>query len=824
MEQKVRNTEVSEEISLSIEGMSCASCALNLEKALTELNGVKRANVNFASQKAYLKFNPEMVNIAEIIKEVEKSGYGAKNQTESTENTISLKIAGMSCSSCAANLEKMLSETDGVDSATVNFAAETALIVYQPDIIGVAHLQKIVKKAGYRVEETTQQEERQDSGVLVAKNRMVISAILSSVMMSLMMVHMFVGRIPGYLLFTAVIGFPVIFLNGIHVHKAALGAIIKKRPNMDVLVSMGSAPPYLLGLLGFFFPVQTFIEMATTIMTFHLIGKYLETRAKGKASHAIRKLVQMGAKTARVIDDGVEQEVPVAELRVGQVMIVRPGEKIPTDGIVTDGSSLIDESMATGESMPVKRGKGDEVIGATINKQGLLKVKVSKVGSDTFLSQVIKMVEQCQGSKVPIQEFADRVTGYFVPAILALTALTFISFNIFPGFHLAIIEWGAQFLPWVNPDLSVWTLSFITATAVLVIACPCALGLGTPTALMVGSGMGAERGILIRNGEAVQTLRGIKCIAFDKTGTITKGKPELTDVVSENKTSEEILYYAASVEHGSEHPLSFAITEAARERKLHPGEVKEFRSVSGKGVEGIVNGRNVLVGNSKLMDDNGVNCAYLNKELQELEDQAKTAMIIAVEGEVFGIIAVADTIKEESVNSIGELERMGIRTAMITGDNERTASAIARKVGISHVIAGVLPEGKVDEIQRLQKEFGMVAMVGDGINDAPALKQANVGIAIGTGTDIAIEAADVTLVRGELGSIISAIKLSNETFRKIKQNFFYAWLYNSVAIPIAMLGLLHPMIGVAAMSMSSLNVVYNSLGLKKKNISPSYLN
>jgi Cu+-exporting ATPase len=600
-------------------------------------------------------------------------------------------------------------------------------------------------------------------------------------------------------------------------------ALKNKSPNMDVLVSLGSLPPYLIGLLGFFIPIQTFVEMATTIMTFHLLGKYLEVRAKGKASQAIKKLLEMGAKSARIIVDGREIDVPIKDLQIGDIMLVRPGEKIPTDGVVVEGSSLVDESMATGESMPVKREKGHEVIGATINKQGFLKVKVTKIGKDTFLSQVIKMVEECQGSKVPIQEFADRVTGYFVPAIIIITIATFISYNVFPKFHLGIIEWASTFLPWVNPDANPLTLAFITATAVLVISCPCALGLGTPTALMVGSGKGAERGILIRNGEAIQTLKDVKAIAFDKTGTITKGKPEVTDVMALNDANEkDIFYYAATIENASEHPLAYAIVEKANSEKINLGEVTNFNAIVGMGVEGYIDGEKVLVGNRKLMNENKISYKDHEKELIRLEEEAKTAMLISRGNKLLGIIAVADPIKEDSKRAIEELESMGIKTAMITGDNKRTADAIGRKVGISHVISEVLPDGKVEEIKNLQKQYDVVAMVGDGINDAPALKQSNVGVAIGTGTDIAIEAADITLVRGELGGVISSIKLSKATFRKIKENYFWAWFYNAVAIPVAVLGLLHPMIGAGAMAISSLNVVYNSLRLKKVNIEPSF--
>lgn len=753
-----------------------------------------------------------------------------KPDEEKPMEKVTLKVKGMHCVSCANNIEKTLGKTDGVESANINFAVEKVTIEYDPKKIELKDIEKKVSDIGFQLVledendyKANEEIDEDEIEVNKAKRKMLISLAISGIMMTIMMINMFVIPVPGYLPIVVLLGLPVVFGTGWHVHVGSFKALKNKSPNMDVLVSLGSLPPYLIGLLGFFIPIQTFVEMATTIMTFHLLGKYLEVRAKGKASQAIKKLLEMGAKSARIIVDGREIDVPIKDLQIGDIMLVRPGEKIPTDGVVVEGSSLVDESMATGESMPVKREKGHEVIGATINKQGFLKVKVTKIGKDTFLSQVIKMVEECQGSKVPIQEFADRVTGYFVPAIIIITIATFISYNVFSKFHLGIIEWASTFLPWVNPDANPLTLAFITATAVLVISCPCALGLGTPTALMVGSGKGAERGILIRNGEAIQTLKDVKAIAFDKTGTITKGKPEVTDVMALNDANEkDIFYYAATIENASEHPLAYAIVEKANSEKINLGEVTNFNAIVGMGVEGYIDGEKVLVGNRKLMNENKISYKDHEKELIRLEEEAKTAMLISRGNKLLGIIAVADPIKEDSKRAIEELESMGIKTAMITGDNKRTADAIGRKVGISHVISEVLPDGKVEEIKNLQKQYDVVAMVGDGINDAPALKQSNVGVAIGTGTDIAIEAADITLVRGELGGVISSIKLSKATFRKIKENYFGAWFYNAVAIPVAVLGLLHPMIGAGAMAISSLNVVYNSLKLKKVNIEPSF--
>lgn len=756
------------------------------------------------------------------------SEYNPSPAVDSTESGTNgdaiqetLAIDGMSCASCAASIETVLKGVPGIHEAGVNFASEKLNLRYNPEAIRLSEIKQRVKDVGYELRE---QDDEADHDIEVskmqqAKRRLLVSSLLAGSIMLLMVVHMFVVRIPGYLAVVTALGAPVVFGLGLHVHIAGFRALRSGRPNMDVLVSLGSLPPFLIGLAGFFFPIQTFIEMATSIMTFHLIGKYLEARAKGRASQAIRKLIQMGAKTAVILVDDKELEVEVKELKPGDIMIVKPGEKIPTDGRVLSGRSRVDESMATGEPVPVEKTEGHEVIGATINKNGVLRVEVTKVGKDTFLSQVIKLVEECQGTKVPIQEFADRVTGYFVPFILGLTALTFLSFNIFPEFHQGILQWGAGFLPWVNPGLSPLTTAFITATAVLVIACPCALGLGTPTALMVGSGIGAERGILIRNGEAVQTMKDVRVIAFDKTGTITEGRPSITDIVTATGvTEDELLGAAAALERSSEHPLAHAVVEAANERGLPAAEVTEFEALTGAGVQGLVAGAVIRVGTRRLMQEAGLEVAPYESELARLETEAKTALLVGRGRQVLGVIAVADPIKQDSLTAIAALEKKGIRTAMITGDNERTAAAIAKKVGISRVIAGVLPDGKVDEIRRLQEEFGLVAMVGDGINDAPALKQANVGIAIGTGTDVAIEAADVTLVRGSLAGLVTSVNLSAEIFRKIKQNYFWAWAYNAVAVPIAMFGLLHPMIGAAAMAMSSLNVVYNSLRLKRRPI------
>jgi Cu+-exporting ATPase len=563
--------------------------------------------------------------------------------------------------------------------------------------------------------------------------------------------------------------------------------------------------------------------MGANIMFFHLIGRYLEARAKGHASQAIKKLLQMGAKTAKVLRNGEEIEIPIEALQPGDVMVIRPGEKIPTDGIVVKGHSAVDESMATGESLPVEKREDSEVIGATINKHGLLHVEATKVGNDTFLSQVIKMVEEAQGTKVPIQEFADRVTGYFVPVIIVFSILTFTTWAIWGDSMRNLLFVVSPFLPWINPTVGRFTLAYLASAAVLVISCPCALGLATPTALMVGSGIGAEKGVLIRRGEAIQTMKDIKVIAFDKTGTLTKGKPAVTEVeVTGELADEQLLSYAASVESASEHPLGHAVVEAIKDKDVKLKEVLNFTSHTGKGVSGEVEGYTILVGSRLLMQDHGVEASGFRERMEQLEEQGKTVVIVAMNHQVAGLIAIADTLKEEAHFAVSELKSLGLETVMITGDNMRTAAAIGKQLGIDHVVAEVMPDGKVEEIKRLQEKMGIVAMVGDGINDAPALKQSNVGIAIGTGTDIAIEAADITLIRGDLAGLITAIKLSRGTFTKIRQNYFFAWFYNAIAIPIAAMGLLHPMIGMAAMSMSSVNVVWNSLRLRRYNVDAEY--
>ena len=816
----------SKKVDLPIKGMTCTSCAQSIEKNLKKKKGVHSANVNFASEKAYVEFDPQMVTNKDLIEAVREAGYDVALRSEK----LSLKIGGMSCASCAQTIEKALRKTEGVEEAHVNLATEKAAISYDPIQITPEKIAEVIEGTGYQVtgqEEVKEEGAGEEGKMLQARKRMFWTWGFTVPIIAWMIPEMILGKAwPSRLVFDlgmVILATPVMFWIGWPTLRSAGRAVSHKSANMDVLIAIGTTASYATGFATLFFPIANYAGVAAMIFAFHLTGRYIETMAKGRASQAIKKLLELGAKTARILLDGKEKEVPIEEVKLGDVMLVRPGEKIPTDGKIIEGESAIDESMATGESMPVRKKKGDEAIGATVNQQGLLKVKATKVGKDTFLSQVIKMVEECQGSKVPIQEFADMVTSWFVPVILIVAALTFIFWLIFPDALKVVGVWATSFLPWVDPTLGAFTLAIFATVAVLVIACPCALGLATPTALMVGSGMGAENGILIREGAAIQTLKDVHTVVFDKTGTITKGKPGVTDIISAKGFKvEEVLRLAASVEIGSEHPLGQAIVEEAKEKGISLVEPKGFEAVTGKGVKAKLNGKEVLVGSRKLVvQTRGAD--LMERDLKRLEEEAKTAILVAADGKIAGVIAVADTLKEDSFQAIRELEKMGIETAMITGDNRGTAEAIAKKVGISRVLAGVLPDGKVDEIKRLQTEVGTVAMVGDGINDAPALTQANVGIAIGTGTDIAIEASDVTLISGNLSGVVSAIKLSRATFRKIKQNLYWAFGYNMAAIPIAILGLLHPVIAEAAMAFSSISVVTNANRLKRVNIHPDYL-
>ena len=801
-------------VTIPIEGMHCAACAQTIEKALNRLEGVKAA-VNLATEEAAVTYDPQVTTLDSVIQAIKDTGYGVQS------NKVELSITDMHCATCAVNISKALQKKEGITSAQVNFASEKAYVEYLP-FLNENELINTIKNAGYTAMKSVSGDESEKTKVLAAKKRAMIAWIFTIPIIAWMLPHMILGiHVPtmdiqnaGMLILAA----PVLFIAGKDTYSSAVRSVMHGSANMDVLILMGTAASFLTGFLAFFAPLESFAGVSGMIMAFHLTGRYVEAKAKGTASEAIKKLLELGAKHATVIKNGREEDIPIEAVEVGDIMVVRPGEKIPTDGVVVEGESAVDESMATGESLPVTKRTGDEVIGASVNQMGLLKVKATKVGKDTFLSQVITLVKEAQGSKVPIQRFADRITSYFVPTVIVIAVTSFILWIAVPSSFRSIGAIAATYLPWVDPSLGTYTLAVFAAVAVLVIACPCALGLATPTSIMVSSGLGAQHGILIRSGEAMQVMQDIHTIVFDKTGTITKGALDVTDVVG----GDDVLQLAASVETGSEHPLGKALVASAEKKNIPILPITNFSAISGKGVQCLIEGKQALVGNKMLMEDEKIAITDIIPTSQALESEGKTAMFVAYGGTVKGVVALADTLKEDSVQAITELNHMGIKTAMITGDNRRTAEAIARQVGIDQVLAEVLPQQKAQEIKALQERVGMVAMVGDGINDAPALVQADVGFAIGTGTDIAIESADVTLVQGDLTGVVRALNLSKATFKNIKQNLFWAFGYNVLAIPIAILGLLHPVIAEIAMASSSITVVSNANRLKRANIKASY--
>ena len=731
------------------------------------------------------------------------------------------KISGMHCVSCARNIESRVKKHPGVLTVNVDFAS-SKMFVEAEDLVSDSDLKKIVEELGYKIlEEESQEEIEEKKLVEQAKLRAIWALILSVPLMGTMAMMYLKKPLFGspflQLTLEAILAFIVVYIIGFKVHLSALRAIRQFYANMDVLISIGTSVAFFFGVVAFFVEVPVFFEIAAFIMAFQLLGRYLETRARGKTSEALRELLKLGAKTARILVDGKEREIPIEELKVGDIIVVRPGEKIPTDSKIIEGHSAVDESMATGESLPVEKKVGDRVIGATINQEGLLKIETEKVGKDTFFAQVVKLVEEAQRSRIPIQEFADKITSYFVPAVLIIALVTVVGWLILGKFFVAIVA----------------------AITVLIIACPCALGLATPTALTVGIGRGAKQGILIRRGEAIELMGKTKVIVLDKTGTLTKGAPEVTDIKPFEKgigdeaitsssrfantrvNEDELLEKAGSAESGSEHPLGKAIVKKAKEKGIEVLEPKNFKAIFGKGVMAEINGKKILVGRKELMEENNLDVSSAQEMVSQLQEEGKTVMWVAEEGKrVLGAIAVADTLKEETKTAVERLHKMGFKTIMLTGDNQRTAKAIAKKVGIDEVIAEVLPDQKVEVIKKLQKGGEIkVAMVGDGINDAPALTQADVGVAIGTGTDIAIEAGEITLVRGDLIALVNAILLSKATFKTIRQNLFWAFIYNVVALPVAAFGILATMIGpiiaAAAMAFSSLSVVSNSLRLRK---------
>jgi Cu+-exporting ATPase len=808
-------------IDLPIVGMSCASCASTIQRSLAALEGVDKASVNFANSRATVLYQPQLAKPEDFIRSVRKSGY------EVGVASIEIPIQGMECASCVQNIEKALLQMRGVTKAVVNLATEKAKIEYIPSETSLNEIKKTIEQTGYKVLDVPPEEELEDMERIVREKeykklkRKFLTGLALAVIIFLGSSSHWFPWIPDFLSNFFVLwalATPVQFWIGWQFYKGTWGAFKHRNADMNTLIAVGTSAAYLYSVAATVFPSlfakagiepKVYFDTSSIIIVLILFGRLLEARAKGQTSEAIKKLIGLQPKTARVIRDGQEQDIPVEEVLVGEEIVVRPGEKIPVDGVVTRGKSSVDESMITGESMPVKKEAEDEVIGATINKTGSFQFKATKVGKDTALAQIIKLVQDAQGSKAPIQRLADIIAGYFVPIVISIAVAAFIIwFNFGP-----------------KPALTFALLNFV---AVMIIACPCALGLATPTAVMVGTGKGAENGILIKGGESLETAHKINTIVFDKTGTLTKGMPEVTNIISLNSLSEqEILKYAASAEKTSEHPLGEAIIRSAKSRKIELADPRDFKAVEGHGIEAQVDGKSVLIGNKRLMEDHGISVGGLEEKAELLAAEGKTPVYISLECQAAGLIAVADTLKENSLQAVEKLKKMGLEVAMLTGDNRKTAEAIARMAGIERILSEVLPEDKVHEIKKLQSEGKKVAMVGDGINDAPALAQADIGIAIGSGTDVAVEASDITLIKDDLQGVVSAIELSKKTIKIIKQNLFWAFFYNSIGIPIAA-GLLYPFFGIllnpifasAAMAFSSVSVVSNSLRLRRARLSP----
>lgn len=812
------------EKSLKIQGMTCASCAKTVEKATKKVQGVTDASVNFATEKLNVTFDDSKVTVKDIQVAVEKAGYKALSEAVSK----TMKIEGMTCASCAKNIEKATRKLNGVTESNVNFATEKLTISYEPNLVKVSEIKKAIEKAGYKaIEEETSvdaDKERKEKEIKSLWRRFVISAIFTAPLLYMAMGHMF-GEMLGiklpeiidpmmnpwnFAIVQLILVTPTMIV-GYKYFTIGFKSLFKGSPNMDSLIAIGTAAAFIYGIYAIVqiyngngeYANELYFEAGGVILTLITLGKYLESVTKGKTSEAIKKLMGLAPKTAIIIRDGKEVEISIEDVEVGDVIVVKPGEKMPVDGVVIEGTTAVDESMLTGESIPVEKNSGDSIIGASINKNGSIKYKATKVGKDTALAQIIKLVEDAQGSKAPIAKLADVISGYFVPVVIILSIVSALAWYFFGG------------------QSTVFALTIFIS--VLVIACPCALGLATPTAIMVGTGKGAENGVLIKSGVALETTHKIKTIVFDKTGTITEGKPKVTDIVTANGISEnDLLQLTASAEKGSEHPLGEAIVKGAEEKGLEFKNLDAFNAIPGHGIEVKIDGKNILAGNRKLMIERNISLENLESTSNRLAEEGKTPMYVAIDNKIAGIIAVADTVKANSKRAIEKLHQMGIEVAMITGDNRRTAEAIARQVGIDRTLAEVLPQDKANEVKKLQSEGKKVAMVGDGINDAPALAQADIGIAIGSGTDVAMESADIVLMRSDLMDVPTAIQLSKSTIRNIKQNLFWAFAYNTLGIPVAMgvlfiFGgpLLNPMFAAAAMSLSSVSVLANALRLKR---------
>ena len=822
---------------LAIIGMTCASCVATVEKELKKVEGVQEVSVNLMTEKAQVQYNPGITNVDSLVSAVENVGYGAKD-ISITSQTINLSITGMTCASCVNTIETVLNKQNGIIEYNVNLATEKARVIFDPRSISEDQIINAIKGVGYGARKTSSyrttsedKESLERAKELRLQKLRLLGALIFSLPILILSMGPMIGIsvvlpfpeniIPGItndILLVLLLTIPVMFGAGWQFHSGALKVLRHKQFNMDVLVFLGTNAAFWYSVLGILIqdPEAIFFETAALLITFLLIGKYLEARAKGQTSQAIRKLIDLQAKEATLIRNGKEEKIPIEEVMVGDKLLVRPGEKIPADGVVIEGKSSVDESMITGESMPVKKIVNSPVIGATINKYGLLTIKATRVGADTALAQIIKLVEDAQASKAPIQRLADMVAGRFVPTVIVISLITF--FFWYTGGLLGFLPaslWGQQINSFVFP--------FKLMIAVLVIACPCALGLATPTAIMVGTGKGAEQGILIKSAEALEGAHKINSIIFDKTGTLTEGNPKVTDILSfmEGKGEDEILTLVASAEKGSEHPLAQAIIESADERGLELFEPRDFESIPGHGIRARINRDIITVGNRRLFEDHRIEIGKFDQDIQQLESQAKTVVLSTLNNKILGILAIADPLKATSKEVVLQLQEMGIEVFLVTGDNERTAQAIASQAGISNVVAEVLPEEKAKIVERMQEEGKLVGMVGDGINDAPALAQADIGIAIGSGTDVAIETGDIVLIKEDLRDVVASIQLSRKTLSKIKQNLFWAFIYNIIGIPIAA-GILFipfgitliPEIAGLAMALSSVSVVTNSLLLR----------
>ncbi len=803
---------------IKIEGMTCTACARAVEKATGKIEGVSQSNVNFATEKLSIEYD-DNVSLDQIQDAVSKAGYKAVLDTV----TKTMRIEGMTCAACSKAVERVTRKLEGVVESNVNLATEKMVITYDPAQVRVSQIKSAIEKAGYRaIEEEAAPDEdksRKEKEIKSLWRKFVVSAIFTVPLLFVSMGHMMGLPLPAiiepmhnpvnFALVQLLLTAPVV-IAGRRFYSVGLRTLFKRSPNMDSLIAIGTGAAVIYGLFATYqiingrseYAMDLYYESAATIITLITLGKYLESVSKGKTSEAIKKLMGLQPKTAIIIKDEQEIEISIDEVEVGDLILVKPGEKFPVDGQVIEGNTSVDESMLTGESIPVEKNPGDNVIGASINKNGMIRYEATRVGKDTALAQIVKLVEDAQGSKAPIAKMADVISGYFVPIVITLAV----------GAGLAWYFIGGE-----SP-----TFALTIFIAVLVIACPCALGLATPTAIMVGTGKGAENGILIKSGTALETAHQIQTIIFDKTGTITEGKPQLTDVIAApGFDPDELLQFVASSEKGSEHPLGEAIVQGAVQKGLELIKIETFKAITGQGIEVELDRKNLLAGNYKLMKERNINLGELKDESDKLASEGKTPMFVAVDNQAAGIVAVADVVKGSSKKAIEILHQMGIEVAMITGDNKRTAQAIAAQVGIDVVLAEVLPQDKANEVKKLQADGTKVAMVGDGINDAPALAQADIGIAIGSGTDVAMESADIVLMRSDLMDVPTAIDLSKSTIRNIKQNLFWAFGYNTLGIPVAM-GILHlfggpllnPMIAGAAMSLSSVSVVTNALRLR----------